>query len=300
MIKKKTKKNLRFHFRGFARLLNLLTGLLPWNSECPSVTQPDGDGDNCPAFEHRCICMSHITQLSPRVQRLTNGNGYEQTKDTNCAQHSDLILWVRLTVQSMQVRSCLLGPLDAGGGEAWGGPRCWRPEREMAFLKTTRQQKNVSPAINKRCRNPPRRTGLAAEGSRLRDHLERASIIHGVRARFGGRSCRYWVEEKREQLGGETASSTLGWRRQICCVRGWVSNRLSYSPPVAFFPSSGGIFNPRTLIKKYPWGCFVVLLPHECTFKDLLNTCITWILCLFVQNLQPNWFIFIKLYLSSL
>lgn len=38
------------------------------------------------------------------------------------------------TVQSRQLRSSLLGPLEAGGGEAWGGPRCWSPDREMAFL----------------------------------------------------------------------------------------------------------------------------------------------------------------------
>lgn len=46
-----------------------------------------------------------------------------------------------LTVQSTPVRSSLLGPLDAGGREGWGGPRCWRPEREIAFLKTKKQQK---------------------------------------------------------------------------------------------------------------------------------------------------------------
>lgn len=45
-----------------------------------------------------------------------------------------------LTVQSTPVRSSLLGPLDAGGREGWGGPRCWRPEREIAFLKNNMKQ----------------------------------------------------------------------------------------------------------------------------------------------------------------
>lgn len=35
-----------------------------------------------------------------------------------------------------------------------------------------------------------------------------------MRVRFSGFSCRYLVEEKWEQLGGNTASSTLGWRER--------------------------------------------------------------------------------------
>lgn len=54
-----------------------------------------------------------------------------------------LSVCAHLTVQSTPVRTSLLGPLDAGGREGWGGPRCCRPEREIAFLRMTRTKRCV-------------------------------------------------------------------------------------------------------------------------------------------------------------
>ncbi len=56
-----------------------------------------------------------------------------------------------------------------------------------------------------------------------------------MRPHFGGFSWRYLVEEKWEQLGGETASSTLGWRERYRSVlsedeSAVISLSLSLSP----------------------------------------------------------------------
>lgn len=63
----------------------------------------------------------------------------EETKNNETNTNLIISECACLTVQSTQVRSSLLGPLDAGGREGWGGPRCWRPEREIAFLKTNKK-----------------------------------------------------------------------------------------------------------------------------------------------------------------
>lgn len=60
----------------------------------------------------------------------------------------------------MQVRGSLPGPLEAAGGAPCGGPRCCRPEREMAFLGEGGGHKN-QPAS----KWPSRRSGGRAAQS---------------------------------------------------------------------------------------------------------------------------------------
>lgn len=110
------------------------------------------------------------------------------------------------TVQSRQLRSSLLGPLEAGGGEAWAGPRCWSPDREMAFLQTRDRPKAV--------RRQPRLH--ASHGTRLAPppHFPRRSgFLACWPVNYSWRETAFQLEVcgggEREQLGGE-APAALG------------------------------------------------------------------------------------------
>lgn len=80
------------------------------------------------------------------------------------------------------------------------------------------EQQETKPLTCKNQHRHPyvRHSSLATEHAltqrtRFQFNLIRRLIIHVMRPHFSGFSWRYVVEDKWEQLGGETASSTLGW-----------------------------------------------------------------------------------------
>lgn len=122
-------------------------------SDSARQNKDSGDWDNClfvQYFQPECACL-HVQNLAKHNIYICNKYTYESRKtnkrtkiQTNLIiihnQWCELSVCACLTVQSTPVRSSLLGPLDAGGREGCGGPRCWRPEREIAFLKTTQSR----------------------------------------------------------------------------------------------------------------------------------------------------------------
>lgn len=128
-----------------------------------------------------------------------------------------------------------MGPLEAGGGGGWGGPRCWSPDREMAFLQARANQKRET-ATTPPCFHgtrlptpapPSRRTGFLACWPVNYSWRETAFELE---IRGGG---------EREQLGGE-APAALG--DGDVCARSPDDSARPVFPPLPFFPHSH-IFN---------------------------------------------------------
>lgn len=142
------------------------------------------------------------------------------------------------------------------------------------------EQQETKPLTCKNQHRHPyvRHSSLATEHAltqrtRFQFNLIRRLIIHVMRPHFSGFSWRYVVEDKWEQLGGETASSTLGW---------WERDRSALSEDEsALIPLSLSL---SMFLSLAPLGC--TSSSHFIYFSELrfLPTAVTP----FILTKQPN------------
>lgn len=81
-----------------------------------------------------------------------------------------------LTLQSSVVRSSLTGPLLRVEKGIWGGPKCCRPDREMAFLQQKQPQITQISNLSKRKETLDKGYGFYSGYSVGRDWVNREII----------------------------------------------------------------------------------------------------------------------------
>lgn len=134
--------------------------------------------------------------------------------------------------------------------EAWAGDRFPKNNMKQTLLTTKErplmQQKST---LSSSCMTQLSHHGAAkSQRTRFQYNLACKLIIHVMRPHFGGFSWRYLVEEKWEQLGGESASSTLGWReRDRSVLSEDESAVISLSPCFSLWVSPCYTSSPRFL-----------------------------------------------------